>query len=155
MFAGAEVIETTDAVKLRATQRAVDKLAPFHRERNGMGDAILVETFRDAREAGGENVVYGFVSHNKHDFSDMARDERQPHPNLADLFDSEDSFYSLSLGELLNGYAPEWMEDVKWEFEFLEEPRRLSEIMEAEHMLFRQVWYNRHMYRRTQVEKAR
>jgi hypothetical protein len=34
------------------------------------------------------------------------------------------------------------MEEIKWEFEYQEEPRLLSEIMEAEHLMFRQVWYN-------------
>src|SRR5208282_3414014 len=43
MFAATTVIETSDAVKLRAAQRAVEKLAPFHRGKNSMGDAILVE----------------------------------------------------------------------------------------------------------------
>lgn len=32
LFAKATIIETTDAVKLRAAQRAIDKKAPFHHE---------------------------------------------------------------------------------------------------------------------------
>src|SRR5664279_4744468 len=91
----------------------------------------------------------------KHDFSDMAADERAPHPDLADIFSEKNSTYSLAVGEVLNDYAPEWMEEVKWEFEFREEPRLLSEILEAEHLLFRQVWYNRHWNLRTDIEEGR
>ena len=155
LFAGAEIVETTDAVKLRAAQRAVDKAAPFHKDKNSMGDAVLIETYRDALSAAGEGEVYAFVTHNKHDFSEMSADERRPHPDLADLFPDAGSTYSLSLGEVLNGYAPEWMEDVTWQFEYAPEPRRLSEILEAEHLLFRQVWYNRHWNLRSEIESGK
>lgn len=85
----------------------------------------------------------------------MAADERQPHPNLAEMFASNRSIYSLAVGEVLNKHAPRWMEDIKWEFEYQEEPRRLSEIMEAEHLLFRQVWYNRHWNVRIAIERGK
>jgi hypothetical protein len=155
IFAKATVIETTDAVKLRAAQRAVDKRAPFHRDKNGMGDAILIETYRDVLDESGDEVQFAFVTHNKHDFSDMNADERLPHPDLRNLFDSEGSTYSLALAELLNSFAPERLDELKWEFEYVEEPRLLSEIMEAEELLFRQIWYNRHMYLRHQIETGK
>jgi hypothetical protein len=44
--------------------------------------------------------------------------------------------------------------DYDFEFNGFFQPRRLSEIMEAEHLLFRQVWYNRHWNLRTQIEQA-
>ncbi len=34
--------------KLRAAQRAIDKHAPFHRQRNGIDDAVLIEVDADA-----------------------------------------------------------------------------------------------------------
>jgi len=154
LFAAASVIETSDAVKLRAAQRAVEKLAPFHKDKNSIGDAIMIEIYRGALAEGGEAAV-AFVTHNKHDFSNMAGDEREPHPDLAELFALKRSTYSLALGEILNHYAPEWMEELKWEFEYQEEPRRLSEIMEAEHLLFRQVWYNRHWNLRSKIERGK
>jgi hypothetical protein len=43
----ATVIEPTDAVKLRATQRAIEKKAPFHRGKNEVSDAIILETYSD------------------------------------------------------------------------------------------------------------
>jgi hypothetical protein len=48
LFAHTSVIEISDAVKLRAAQRAMDKRAPFHRQRNGIDDAILIEVYADA-----------------------------------------------------------------------------------------------------------
>jgi hypothetical protein len=47
IFAQTPVIEVSDAVKVRAAQRAIDKRAPFHRQRNGIDDAILIETYAD------------------------------------------------------------------------------------------------------------
>ena len=155
IFARTGVIETTDAVKLRAAQRAVDKKAPFHKDKNSIGDAILIETYRDILAGRSNDSTYAFVTHNKHDFSNMVADERQPHPDLADLFADDKSIYALALGEVLNSYAPEWMEEVKWEFEYLEEPRLLSELAEAENLLFRQVWYNRHWNRRIAIERGK
>jgi len=155
LFAVSVAIETSDAAKLRAAQCAVDKRAPFHKAKNSIGDAILIETYREILAEGKPDTEYAFVTHNKHDFSDMAGDERQPHPDIADLFDPTNSTYSLAIGEVLSTYAPEWMEEVKWEFEFREEPRLLSEIMEAEHLLFRQVWYNRHWNLRVAIERGK
>jgi hypothetical protein len=37
-------VETSDAAKLRAAQRAIEKKAPFHHDKNAMCDAILIET---------------------------------------------------------------------------------------------------------------
>jgi hypothetical protein len=37
----------------------------------------------------------------------MAGDEREPHPDLADLFLAADSTYALAIDEVLNDYAPE------------------------------------------------
>lgn len=47
LFARTTIVETSNDVKLRAAQRAIDKRAPFHRQRNGIDDAILIETYAD------------------------------------------------------------------------------------------------------------
>src|ERR1700722_10369387 len=73
IFYAATVIETSDEVKLRAAQRAVEKLAPFHKDKNSMGDAILIEIYRDVISEDSEETGFAFVTHNKHDFSDMAQ----------------------------------------------------------------------------------
>lgn len=155
MFTAAGPVPTTDAVRLRAAQRAIDKRAPFHLNKNSMGDAILIEAYADLIQEPGGGLSFAFVTHNKRDFSDMAGDERQPHPDIAALFDADRSTYALSLGEVLTAFAPEWMEEVKWEHDYEEQPRRLSEILAAEHLLFRQVWYNRHWNLRNEIETGK
>lgn len=155
LFAAGTIIPTTDAVKIRLAQRAIDKLCPFHKNKNSMADAVLLEIYRDMLKEWTENEQFAFVTHNKHDFSDMNVDERKPHPDIADLFAQEGSTYALALGEVLNDYAPDWMEELKWEFEYQEEPRSLSEILEAEHLLFRQVWYNRHLNFMYEIETGK
>jgi hypothetical protein len=152
IFGRTEIIETSEAVLLRAGRRALKRKAPFHKEKNSIGDAVLIEIYRDFLAARAPGATCSFVTHNKHDFSNMAGDERQPHPDLAELFPDSRSIYALALGEVLNSYAPELMEEVKWEFEYHEEPRLLSEILEAENLLFRQIWYNGHWNLRISIE---
>ena len=144
IFLRSQPIQTTEAVMLRAARRAVEKKAPFHKPKNGIGDAILIETYRDLLAARDDGTVCAFVTHNKHDFSDVGVDERRPHADIADLFADDRSRYALAIGEVLSNHAPDWMEEVRWEFEYQEEPRLLSELIQAENLLFRQVWYNRH-----------
>jgi hypothetical protein len=43
------ILETSESVKLRAAQRAIEKKAPFHHDKNSMADAILIETYADCR----------------------------------------------------------------------------------------------------------
>ena len=155
IFGRAEVVRTSEGVLLRAAHRALQREAPFHNEKNSIGDAILLEIYRDVLASRPADATCAFVTHNKHDFSNMGSDERQPHPDLAELFSDERSIYALALGEVLNAYAPELMEEVKWEFEYHEEPRLLSEILEAEHLLFRQIWYTRHWNRRIAIERGK
>jgi hypothetical protein len=155
IFGRAEIIDTSEPVLLRAARRALQRKAPFHRENNGIGDAILVEIYRDVLLRRPPEATCAFVTHNKHDFSNMASDERKPHPDLAELFPDAQSVYALALGEVLNAYAPQLMEEVRWEFEYNEEPRLLSEILEAERLLFRQIWYNRHWNLRLSIERRK
>jgi hypothetical protein len=102
IFGRAEIVNTSEDVLLRAGRRAVERKAPFHKEKNSIADAILIEIYRDALAAKASDVMCAFVTHNKHDFSNMAGDERQPHPDLAELFRESQSVYTLTLGEVLN-----------------------------------------------------
>ncbi|MFJ3374844.1 PIN domain-containing protein [Pseudomonas sp. NPDC086112] len=155
LFAGSKKIVTSDAALLGAALRAVDKRAPFHKAKNSVGDAILIELYAAAVEDDkGDGNNYAFVTHNKHDFSSATGDERMPHPDIADLF-RENSSYSINLNAYLNEMAPEWIEELQAEYEFEDEPRRLSELLEEEQKLSRQVWYNRHWGRRIAIEEGR
>lgn len=156
IFATATQVALTDALKARAADRAITKVAPFHRQRNGIDDAIIIETYIDAiADRDDPEDVYAFVTHNIHDFSDRGGDTRLPHPDLAGLFNDAKSRYSTSLGPLLGEFAEDLLEEVKFDREFNQEPRRLSELLEAEHRLFKQVWYNRHWNLRTSIERGK
>ncbi|MBB2929831.1 PIN domain-containing protein [Paraburkholderia silvatlantica] len=156
IFASTDHITLTDAVKARAADRAIAKIAPFHRQRNGIDDTIIIETYIDALAArSNTDDVYGFVTHNIHDFSDRGGDTRLPHPDLAGMFDSSSSRYATSLGPLLGEFAEDLLEEIKFEREFNQEPRKLSELLEAEHRLTTQVWYNRHWNRRIAIERGK
>ena len=48
----------------------------------------------------------------------------------------------------------EMLAEYERERNYIPEPRWLSEILDAEHLLFRQVWYNRHMNLRFEVDSG-
>ncbi|NJM10095.1 MAG: DUF4935 domain-containing protein [Bdellovibrionaceae bacterium] len=107
LFARSVCIEVSDAVLVRAAQRAVERKAPFHRQRNGIDDAIIIETYSDfVNDKSSKGVRFGFVTHNIKDFSHPSKDNRFPHPDLAVLFSRIKSLYLISLAEALNRIEP-------------------------------------------------
>lgn len=155
VFSSTATIEATSAIKARAADRAIAKLAPFHRQRNGIDDAILIECYIDALAARADSEdVYAFVTHNIHDFSQKGGDTRLPHPDLAPLFDGTHFRYATSLGPLLGEFAEDLIEEIRFDREYSQEPRKLSELLDAEQTLFKQVWYNRHWNLRVAIERG-
>ena len=152
IFAATPVIEIADAVKLRAAQRAIDKRAPFHRQRNGIDDAILIEAYADAVGAKSSPGRFAFVTHNVKDFSHPDANNKLPHPDIAALFSRVKSLYFITLGEALRRVQPEQFADLLIEQEWVQEPRRLSEIVNAIGELIDKVWYNRHQVRKEKIE---
>lgn len=147
IMASARRLDTTEAATLAAAQRAIERRAPFHKTKNSMADALLIEIYGEVVIAN-PGEAFCFVTRNWHDFS--AADHRQPHPDIAALFGSA-SLYSINLAETLRDNFPDWFEDQVFAFEYREEPRRLSEIDEAIELLFDQVWYNRHWGRHIRI----
>ena len=83
-----------------------------------------------------------FVTSNYRDFSVPNGDRRQPHPDLAGLFDGTRSRYAYEVEGLhevlLEQFGDQYLEE-QGEVEFLiseEEPRTLAEIIEAEQEFF-------------------
>jgi hypothetical protein len=156
LFGRTPVIETSDVVKLRAAQRAIDKRAPFHRQRNGIDDAILIETYADAV---GSKVTAGtrfaFVTHNTKDFSHPNATNKRPHPDIAACFSRVRSLYFITLGEALRRVDPEQFADLMIEQEWFGEPRRLTEIVDAIDELVTKVWYDRHQVTLQKIEAGK
>jgi hypothetical protein len=149
-------LATTDAIKRRVTERALARLAPYHRAKNSAGDAVLIEVYADlvgGRQ--GKRKRFAFVTHNSKDFSEPNGDRRKPHPDIASLFAPPKSTYWGSLVDLIKEVDSDLLADHGSEFNFSHQPRRLSEILETEHLLFRQVWYNRHWNLRTEIEQGK
>jgi hypothetical protein len=154
LFAAGELHETTNAIKARASQRGIERKAPFHRQRNGIIDAISIETYKDIIARNKRVRRFAFVTHNVKDFS-FPGNPRLPHPDFADLFTTNRSRYFITLGEALRSIRPEQFVDLAIEQEWKEQPRRrIAEIVTAEHQLFEKVWYNRHMRFREKVERG-
>jgi len=155
LFASGELHATTDAIKLRAAERGIEKKAPFHRQRNGLNDAILFETYADmVGEKGAQR--FAFVTHNVKDFSDPTGNLSLPHPDLAHFSTGTRSRYFTTLGEALRSIRPEQYVDLAIEQERPDRlRRRIAEIVAAEHQFFERVWYNRHILFREKVERGR
>lgn len=155
LFATSTVIESSEVAKVRAAERAIAKRAPFHTQRNSMADAVLIETYSEMVAERQPGVRFAFVTHNTKDFSHPNADNRLPHPDLAAYFSKIKSLYSISLSEILRRVEPALVSDLMMEQEWAEEPRRLTEILEAMDLLFNQVWYNRHQVLRQRVESGK
>jgi len=155
LFSRAVVTEISDAVKLLAAQRAIDNRAPFHRQRNGIDDAIRIEVYADAVAAkDAARARFAFVTHNTKDFSHPNASTTLPHPDIASGFSRVKSRYFTTLGEALRRVSPAQFADIMIEQEWFEEPRRLGDIVDAIDELCTKVWYNRHQITRQKIERG-
>jgi hypothetical protein len=155
LLTSSPAVEASEAVRLRAAQRAVEKRAPFHYDKNAMADAVIIEIYAEcARGKPAPGVRFAFVTHNKSDFSMERGDQNTPHPDFASLFSRIKSLYFINLVEALRRVEPSLVTDIMLEESWMEEPRGLTEILEALDVLFHQVWYNRHWGLRNGVEEG-
>jgi hypothetical protein len=141
----ATIIETTDDIKLRAVQRAIDRKAPFHRQKNSINDAIIIETYATCiLDKNSTGIRFAFVTHNKNDFSLPNGNDKIPHPDFDMYFSKIKSHYYVKLAEAVHRISPDLVTDIMIEDEWIQEPRSLTEIIEAEEEFLDKIWYNRH-----------
>jgi len=153
LLSAAVPLPASDAIKLRAAERALASRAPFHRQRNGMGDSIILETYAEclANERS-RGTRFAFVTHNTNDFSDPAGDTRRPHPHLEHIFSKIRSVYFINLAEAFKRLQPAMVTELMLEYEGWDQrPRALSEVLEAIDELVTKVWHNRHLVRREKI----
>jgi hypothetical protein len=150
----AQHLQPSNAAMLRAADRALYRKAPCHHEnKNSIGDALLIEVYSDLVKAAPPGERLAFVTNNKSDFG--AQNARQPHPDIANLFSKVKSLYSINLAEVLRRVDPSMVSHLVWEQAWEQEPRGLHELLEAEDLLFHQVWYSRKMVMRELIEDGR
>jgi hypothetical protein len=65
------------------------------------------------------------------------------------------SLYFITLGEALRRVRPQQFADLMIEQEWVEEPRRLTEIVNVIGELIDKVWYNRHQVRREMIDDGK
>lgn len=137
----------------RVIERALTKLAPFHREKNSVADALLIEMYGAAVTAATEHENhFCFITHNTKDFSSNEGDVRQPHADLIGFFSQPHSHYFIDLLAALSTYLPDEMKNLDIEFDYYEEPRSLDEVHALLDKLLDQIWYNRHKNREHHIE---
>jgi hypothetical protein len=151
----AESVPISDAAKLRAAARALAKKAPFHRNKHSVADAILIEAFADVTKAkDSKGHKFGFVTHNKNDFSMTEGDTRQHHPDFAGIFTRRKVRYYSTLKEALLTVESEVIDQLQFD-EYSEQPRSTDDIVALIGELLDKVWYNQHLYFRQEVQEGR
>lgn len=149
-------LEPSDEAKLRATDRALNRRAPCHRDnKNSIADALIMEAYVEAVAVGKAGERFAFVTHNRSDFSAPNTNTKLPHPDIGSHFSKIRSMYFINLAELLRRIDPSAVTELMWEQTWQQEPRRLSEILAAHDMLSQQVWYNRHKGREWAIHEGR
>lgn len=157
LLKAATIIEASDAVMLKAADRALRRKAPCHHEnKNSMADAIVIETyFSEVKAKNSPEQRFAFVTHNKSDFSLVGGNQKLPHEDFAAKFSKIKSMYFINLTECLRRLDPSMVTELMWEQSWSLEPRGLSELMKAEDLLFHQVWYNRHWNLRMRIQQGK
>jgi PIN domain len=156
IFRTAEIIETSEAVKVRVFERGLQIKAPFNGKKNSTGDAILIEIYADCVQSPQSiGQRFAFVTHNVNDFSDIKVNNKAPHPDIASCFSKRKSLYFTNIGDALRKVRPDLVSELMAELGQWEPPlRSLSEILAAERELFDKVWYDRHQGLRHGVESG-
>jgi hypothetical protein len=143
-------VEISDSIKVACSDRAYAKKAPFHKNKNSMADALLLETFFS--KVDDTNKFY-FITHNTKDFS-SERDNRNAHEDFEEYFSKENVNYSINLHNIINDISPNTLTELDDEHNWYEEGRGFYEILEAENKLTDIVWYNRHRNLAYKIEQG-
>ncbi|EGR2355991.1 DUF4935 domain-containing protein [Vibrio alginolyticus] len=144
-------LTVSEGIKLKAVDRALNKLAPFHKSKNSVADAILIELFQNFKSTilDGE---FHFITDNYSDFS--SKDRREPHSDFSSIF-SENAHYHLDIVDAVKNISPDMLEEIELELSWIQEDTRgLNEILDSIEELTDKVWYNRHMYRAHMIEQG-
>lgn len=151
-------VEPTEEDRRAVVERGLAKQAPFHRSRNSVADALLIEVYATAAKGADlPRHPHAFVTSNSEDFSLPNGDKRLPHPDVEAAFAATDSTYALGVDGLNGVLLEQFGEELRVLFaenDFAEEPRRLDEIQDAEQRFFDLIWYHRSLQHEYRLEDA-
>jgi hypothetical protein len=150
-------LEPSNGIIEAALYRGINKRAPFHLNKNSAADALIIELYGAAlHDDGWKDDSFCFVTSNCLDFSVPNGDRREPHPDLASLFSDQRSDYFYGVegldAALMQNFDVEFLEEAEEVAVLQEEPRTLSEILEAEKEFFDKVWYVRKLILQEKIE---
>lgn len=95
----------TDAHKNNVIERAVNKMFPFHRNKNSIKDALISETFTEfINHLPVDCEKIYFITDNTDDFSDTSN-KTAPHPDWATNF-TDTIIYSTNIASVINEIEP-------------------------------------------------
>lgn len=153
LFKQSVIISLDNDIKLKATDRAINKLAPFHLSKNSIGDALIIESYVKFQKENKKEKI-AFVTHNKNDFSLQNGNQKLPHEDLTDIFENSNSNYYINLLDCLNDIEPDFIEELgvfeNWETD----PRGITEISDKIKEFDNKIWYNRHKISENKIENG-
>lgn len=153
LFDIAKLLEPLESIKLKCAERALSKKAPFHKNKNSMADAMMIEHFFGIIEDG-ESDTFSFVTHNTKDFSSSS-DNRKPHEDFESYFINKNISFQINLVDAIKSINSEILEDYIAEHEWVEETRGLYEILDHIDVLVEKIWFNRHCVREEAIADGR
>ncbi|MEH6732098.1 MAG: PIN domain-containing protein [Pseudoalteromonas distincta] len=149
----AKKVSISERSKIASVQRALDKKAPFHVNKNSVADAVIIEQFSEFSDCLLLNTdSCFFVTHNHNDFS--AKDHRKPHADFENIFDSPNIQYFNNLIPAINAIDEDILSEIEFHHDFTEETRGLRDILNEMDELVDKVWYNRHQNRMWEIEQG-
>jgi hypothetical protein len=145
-------LEPTSNEYSLVVERGLAKQAPFNRNKNSTADALIIEHYGSVvLEGDSAEHQHCFVTSNYEDFSAPGSNRNTPHPDIASFFEGANSRYCYDIDGFTSALEDYLGDDYRREVEEVEllhqEPRSLSEILEAEQEFFDKVWYIRMLIR--------
>lgn len=150
LFEQAESIEESKDLMEIVCRRALSKQAPFHKNKNSVADAILMELFRITANKYSDMISF-FITYNKNDFSDP-EDDRKIHGDYISYFDNNKIKYEINLLNVINEIDDDLIDYHIFENEGMNETRSLMEIIEIMQELEDKIWYNRHQVFKEKID---
>ena len=120
-----------------------------------MADAVLIETYFECIRNGKPGERFAFVTHNFTDFSLVGGNRKLPHADIASGFSKIKSLYFINLGDSLRRIEPGLVAEVLFEYAYDQEPRSLSEMLDAADRLTTEIWHNRNMNTQWKIDHGK